>query len=151
MLAAGPFLRRQRRSLRRCSDRLYRPLRTTDGTCLCSDLSQSRTAAPGRPLDLYAVMPAPPAGVTRLAVMVPMTPPFTDVAIGFGSGRSEPDETIDPGKTALAAPVTRPLISEVDGDTEDVTQDDNNRTVRLSADVLFRLNTRVLAQRRWTT
>ena len=54
------------------------PLRDADGSCLCSSFERIR---PGDSVDVYAKFPAPPAGVTRVALHVPGFPSFDGVRI----------------------------------------------------------------------
>lgn len=113
----------------------YFPLTGADGKCLCSDTT-SASIAPGGSAELYAVLPAPPAEVTRVAVAMPLTPVFGDIAI-------DKTPTVLPAGTSprnARPPKILPLISTVEGDKQSVDEDDVNESVRLSSDVLFALN-----------
>ncbi|WP_018655761.1 OmpA family protein [Actinomadura flavalba] len=119
--------------------KLYRPLRTKDGTCLCSDTT-GRTVAPGQATDLYAAFPAPPADVSRVTVELPLTVPFADVPLGNGPVARPADQKVDAATADLAAPRVLPVETVVEGDEQDIADEGDERAVRLSADVLFALN-----------
>ncbi|SNR47265.1 Outer membrane protein OmpA [Actinomadura mexicana] len=118
--------------------KLYMPLRTADGKCLCSALGD-KSLAPGASLDVYAVFPAPPAGVNRVTVTLPLTVPMQDVPISNGPLRALPDQT-DPASVPLAAPRILTVAGVAEGDEQSVNDDGDKRAVRLSSDVLFALN-----------
>ncbi|MFA1545098.1 OmpA family protein [Actinomadura chokoriensis] len=118
-------------------NKMYQPLSTGDGHCLCSDVANTEVQ-PGKPQEMYAVFPAPP--VKNVMVWVPLATPFTDVAIPSGSAGPAPDQTVDPKTAQLGQPVVRPLIGTSEGDVEAIDQEGNDTRVRLSADVLFALN-----------
>lgn len=120
-------------------NKLYMPLWTTDGVCLCSDLS-ARVVPPGGTTDLYAVFPAPPVEVRRLSVVMPLTVPFQDVPIATGPVPPLPDQNIDPATASLAPPRILPVSSTVEGHEQSTDDDGGDRAVRLSSDVLFALN-----------
>jgi outer membrane protein OmpA-like peptidoglycan-associated protein len=115
----------------------YFPLSAADGTCMCSS-TESTYIEPGQSLDLYAVFPALPAEMKQVSVTVPLTPAFLNVPVG-DKPRPLAAGEIDPSKTTLGQPKILPLINLVDGD-EAVDEDATNRSVRLSADVLFAIN-----------
>jgi outer membrane protein OmpA-like peptidoglycan-associated protein len=119
--------------------KLYMPLRTTDNRCLCSNLS-GMAVPPGGSVDLYAVFPAPPAGVSRVSVVMPHTVPLQDVPIAAGPVRPLPEQNIDPATASLAPPRILPVRSTVEGAAEATDDSGGDRTVRLSSDVLFALN-----------
>ena len=114
----------------------YYPLTTDAGVCLCSD-STGELAA-GQAEDVYAVFPAPPAN--RVTVWVPRTLPFVDAQIGKGEAPPAPDQSLDPAKATLGPPTVRSLVGSSESADEAVDEDGANRTVRLSADVLFAYN-----------
>lgn len=118
--------------------KLYMPLRTADGKCLCSSLGD-KELAPGASLDIYAVFPAPPAGVNRVTVTLPLTVPMQDVPISGNPVRALPDQT-DPASVSLASPRVLTVAGVAEGDEQSVDDDGDNRAVRLSSDVLFALN-----------
>lgn len=120
-------------------NRVYYPLSTTDGKCLCSDKTVGDLQGRGT-LELFAVYPAPPAKISRVTVWVPLTLPFNDIAIGTGSAPSAPGQTADPAGARLAQPVVRTLNGTAEGTQESIDQNGDNTSVRLSADVLFALN-----------
>ncbi|MBO0880155.1 MAG: OmpA family protein, partial [Mycobacterium sp.] len=120
-------------------NKLYLPLSTTDNRCLCSDLS-GKVLPPGGTADLYAVFPAPPGGVARVSVTMPLTVPIQDVPIATGPVRPLPDQNIDPATASLAPPRILPVRSTVEGEEESTDDSGGDRAVRLSSDVLFALN-----------
>jgi outer membrane protein OmpA-like peptidoglycan-associated protein len=115
----------------------YFPLSTSDGTCVCSS-TQGVFLDPGKSLDLYAVYPALSAEMKQVSVTVPMSPAFLNIPVG-DKPRPVAAGEIDPSKTTLGQPKILPLINLVDGE-EAMDEDAMNRSVRLSADVLFALN-----------
>lgn len=118
------------------ADKAYYPLTTGTGVCLCSDSTGDLAA--GQVEDVYAVFPAPPAN--RVTVWVPRALPFVDVQIGTGEAPPAPDQTIDPAKATLGQPTIRALVDSSESADEAVDENGDNRTVRLSADVLFAYN-----------
>ncbi len=119
--------------------KLYMPLRTTGGTCLCSSLN-GKKIPPGGSLDIYAVFPAPPANVRTATVTMPLTVPMQEVPISGDAVQPLPEQTVDPGSSKLAAPRIYTVAGRAEGDEQSVDDDGGNRAVRLSADVLFALN-----------
>jgi outer membrane protein OmpA-like peptidoglycan-associated protein len=119
-------------------DKVYYPL-TTAGGCLCSDLTNVELEA-GKSQDVYAVFAAPPAATTRITVSVPLTVPFADIPIGAGQVPPAPDQTLDPAKVSLGPPDVRSLVNVSESADQGINDDDSNRTVHLSADVLFATN-----------
>ncbi|MDN3356889.1 OmpA family protein [Actinomadura sp. DC4] len=117
------------------ADKAYYPLTTGTGVCLCSDSTGDLAA--GQALDVYAVFPAPPPQTNRVTVWVPRALPFADAEIRKGQAPPAPDQSLDPAKAALGRPTIRPLIDSSESADEAVDEDGDNRTVRLSADVLF--------------
>jgi outer membrane protein OmpA-like peptidoglycan-associated protein len=124
-------------------DKVYYPLTTSTGACLCSDVTNIEVPG-GQAQELYAVYTAPPATTNRIAVSVPDTVVFADVAIGQGQAPPAPGQTLDPAKVTLGQPNVRALVNSSESATADIDDDDSNRTLRLSADVLFAFNKAVL-------
>jgi len=122
------------------ADKVYYPLTTSTGACLCSDVTNIEVA-PGAHQELYGVYAAPSAN--RVSVSVPVTVQFADVAIGEGQAPPVPGQA-DPAKVALGQPNVRPLVNSSESAVEERDDDDANRTLRLSADVLFAYNKAVL-------
>ncbi len=120
-------------------NKLYFPLRTTDDTCLCSDLSDAEIPAGGS-LELYAVYPALPQDVKAVTVRAPLTVPFHDVPVGSGPAAPVPGATADPGSADLAEPVIRPLVSNAEGLEQSTDEEGDDKRVRISADVLFKID-----------
>lgn len=125
-------------------NKVYYPLATSGGGCMCSDLSGAEIG-PGKSRDVYAVLPAPQA--RKVTIFVPMTAPFTDVTIGSGQAPPAPDQSHDPAKETPGAPNVRALVNASESATEGTDDDGSNRTVRLSADVLFAFNKANLSPR----
>ena len=121
------------------NDKVYYPLATGSGTCMCSDLSAVDLEA-GKSQEIYAVFPAPPPTTKQITVWAPLTVPFMGVSIGTGQAPSAPDQTLDPAKVPLGQPTIRPLIDTAENDQQSVDTDDSSENVRLSADVLFAFN-----------
>ncbi|HEX9343500.1 MAG TPA: OmpA family protein [Actinomycetota bacterium] len=71
--------------------------------------------------------------------MIPLTPLFQAVPIG-SSPRPFSGTEIDPAKTSLKVPEIVPLISTAEGTVESTDATGADRSVRLSADVLFAIN-----------
>lgn len=117
----------------------YLPLHSTAGRCVCSSLN-GWIVKPGKSVEAYASFPAPPADVRRVTVTVPLTVPFQDVPIGEGPVGRLPHQRVDPARDRLREPRILPVKSVSDGEEESVDEDDRNRSVRLSADVLFALD-----------
>ncbi|MGK5554979.1 OmpA family protein, partial [Actinomadura kijaniata] len=120
------------------NNKMYQPLRTTDGQCLCS--SPPGTLPPGGSAEFYAVFPAPPADVSQVTVTMPNGMPFQEVPIGQGPVQPLPDQTVDPAGAQLAPPRVLQVHSVAEGIEQSVDEDADNRNVRLSADVLFAVN-----------
>ncbi|MGH3377181.1 MAG: OmpA family protein, partial [Actinoallomurus sp.] len=125
------------------ADKVYYPLTTNTGACLCSDVTNVEVA-PGGHQELYAIYPAPAAG--KVTVSVPVTVEFADVAIGQGQAPPLPGQ-VDPAKAALGQPAVRSLVNSSESDVQELDDDDANRTLRLSADVLFAYNKAVLTSK----
>ncbi len=126
------------------ADKVYYPQTTSAGACLCSDVTNIEVA-PGGHQELYAVYAAPSSA--RVTVSVPVTVQFADVAIGQGEAPPAPGQTTDPAKATLGAPNVRSLVNGSESATEETDDDDANRTLRLSADVLFAYNKAVLTSK----
>lgn len=122
------------------ADKVYYPLNTATGACLCSDVTNVEVAAGGHQ-ELYAIYNAPAAN--RVSVTVPDTVQFADLAIGQGQAPPLPRQQ-DPAKVTLGQPNVRALVNSSESDTEETDDDDANRTLRLAADVLFAYNKAVL-------
>ena len=120
-------------------NKLYFPLRTTDDVCLCTDLSDAEIPAGGS-LDLYAVYPALPQDVKAVTVRAPLTVPFHDVPVSDGPAATVPGQTVDPESAALAPPVIRPLVSNAEGIEQSIDEEGDDKRVRISADVLFKID-----------
>jgi outer membrane protein OmpA-like peptidoglycan-associated protein len=122
----------------------YFPLRNTTNECLCSTAAHAKID-PGRAREFFAVFASPPAQVRRVTVAVPLTPAFLDVPIGTAvrsAGAGERDPATERLKNP---PPIVPLINTVEGAESSVDEDAQNRSVRLSADVLFAYNKAELA------
>ena len=125
------------------ADKVYYPLTTSTGSCLCSDVTNIEVP-PGGHQELYAIYQAPAAG--KVTVSVPVTVDFSDVAIGQGQAPPLPGQ-VDPAKATLGPPEVRSLVNSSESDVQELDDDDANRTLRLSADVLFAYNKAVLTSK----
>ncbi|GAA0964231.1 OmpA family protein [Actinocorallia libanotica] len=117
-------------------NKLYFPLRTTTGECLCTTFEPGRLPESGS-VDLYAVYPAPPDEVKSVTVRAPLTTPFHDVALASGPAVEASALPVDPATADLAAPVIRPLVSHAEGLEQSTDEEGEDKRVRISADVLF--------------
>jgi outer membrane protein OmpA-like peptidoglycan-associated protein len=119
------------------SDKIYYPVakNTTSQNCVCTSLNQN-PVKPGGSIDVYATFPSPPASVQKATLVVPLSVPFQDVPI-----TSEPVQPlqgqIDPSTVQVKKPRILNLRSLTEGTEQSVDDDPNDRSVRLSADVLF--------------
>lgn len=127
-------------------NQLSLPLSTQDGACLCSKML-SRLLGPGQSTEVYAMFPAPPPEVTAVTVVVPLTVPFQDVRLGSGSVGNPPDLGADPATATLRPPRILAVSSQADGTAQSVVDTGENRSLRLSSDVLFALNKADLTDR----
>ncbi|MEV0401480.1 OmpA family protein [Actinoallomurus sp. NPDC050550] len=125
-------------------DKVYYPMTTSTGSCLCSDVTNVEVA-PGKPQELYAVYADP--RTTRVTLSVPDTVQFADVPIGVGQAPPAPGQSVDPAKVSLGQPNVRSLVNSSESAVQDVDDDDNDRTMRLSADVLFAYDKAVLTSK----
>ncbi|MEU4827528.1 OmpA family protein [Actinomadura sp. NPDC023710] len=120
-------------------NRFYMPLQTADHACLCSDLSGTEVS-PGGSADIFAVFPAPPPQVRSVTLALPTGAAVQDVPLGSGPVRPVAGQTVDPASARLAEPKILTVSSLSESDDESITEDADNRSVRLSSDVLFALN-----------
>jgi len=132
------------------ANKRYFPLYDAAGECVCSSNKATNIKLdPGQSAEFYAVMAAPAAATQQIGVMIPLTPVFQGVPIG-SSPRAFSGDEIDPAKTTLKAPDVIPpslkgpeivpLLSTAEGTVESTDDNGENRSVRLSADVLFAIN-----------
>ncbi|WP_344449834.1 OmpA family protein [Actinocorallia aurantiaca] len=119
-------------------NKLYFPLRTTTGECLCTTVPRELPA--GGSLDLHAVYPAPPEEVARVTIWAPRTTPFHDVELAAGQVAPVPTLTVDPSTAELAAPTIRSLLNNAEGLEQSTDEEGENRRIRISADVLFEID-----------
>lgn len=124
---------------------VYYPLTTSGGACLCSDVTNIEVPVGGTQ-ELYAVYPAPPAGTDRVTVSVPLTVKFADTRIGAGQAPPVPGQA-DPAKVPMGRPEVRALVHSSESAAQDIDDDGDNRTLKLSADVLFAYNKAVLTSK----
>jgi outer membrane protein OmpA-like peptidoglycan-associated protein len=123
----------------------YFPLQDTQGGCLCS--AANIKIDPGRSQEFYAVFPAPPGELRQIAVAVPLTPVFADVSI-TDRPRAIGQDEVDPATADVKSPpLILPIINSVEGTEASIDDDDVNRRVRLSADVLFAVDKADLTSR----
>lgn len=121
----------------------YFPLGYGDQSCLCTRGWPS--VGPGESLELVAVFPAPPADVTHLNVLFPPAPPFLDIPLG--TAPPEPltvddsgNDPVDPLSERTTDPLVLSLVDQVDDEVKARDDDGEKLTVRLSTDVLFKVN-----------
>ncbi len=122
------------------SDKIYYPLHTTTSSqnCVCTGVFQ-KPVGPGAAMDVYATFPSPPANLQKATLVVPLSVPFQDVPI-TGDPVQPLQGQIDPAKAQLKKPRVLNLRSLTEGTEQTVADDPNDRSVRLSADVLFAVN-----------
>jgi outer membrane protein OmpA-like peptidoglycan-associated protein len=130
------------------SDKLYYPLqkKTEDqNNCVCTRLFNN-PVKPGGYINVYATFPSPPAGVQKATIVFPLAVPFQDVPIT--GDPVEPLQTqIDPAKVQLDQPRVADVRTLTEGTEQTVDDDPDDRSVRLSADVLFAINKAELTPR----
>ncbi|MGP4023810.1 OmpA family protein [Actinomadura sp. 3N407] len=123
------------------NDNLYYPLRkkTEDlNSCVCTRLFNN-PVKPGEYINVYATFSSPPTDVQRVTIVFPLAVPFQDIPIT--DDPVEPLKTqIDPAKVQFEKPRIAGVRSLTEGTEQTVDDDPNNRSVRLSADVLFAIN-----------
>ena len=119
------------------NDKIYYPLAKTTSSqnCVCTSTFRS-SVNPGAALDVYATFPSPPANVQKATLVVPLSVPFQDVPI-TGDPVQPLQGQIDPSKVQVKKPRVLNLRSLTEGTEQTVDDDPNDRSVRLSADVLF--------------
>lgn len=128
----------------------YFPLTARDGKCVCSQFG--RNLDPGATQDVFVWFPAPPEDVQRVSVLVPHAPPILDVPVGSDTApvpapSGQPER--DPARLSLHPPQVQDLVSVTDAldKTKTVEEDDEEKRVQLSADVLFEINKANLTSR----
>lgn len=117
----------------------YAPLVNEDGECICSQLLGKGNLEAGESLTLYAVFPAVPAELRQITLSTPATPPFLDVPLGDRSSE-QPVEEVNLDGMTFKEPDILSLVNTVEARDEAVDEDADSRRVRLSSDVLFKLN-----------
>ncbi|TDB87973.1 OmpA family protein [Actinomadura sp. 7K534] len=118
------------------NEKMYFPLHEADGSdCLCTRLHRN-SVRPGRFISVYATFPSPPADVQKVTVVVPLSVPFQDVPI-TGDPVEPLKSQVDPTKVSLKQPRILDVRSLTEGTEQSVDDDPDDRSVRLSADVLF--------------
>lgn len=117
--------------------KVYMPLHLESESkkCVCSSTSR-KFVEPGGGFDVYATFPSPPAGVEKVAVMVPFAFPFLDVPIA-DDPVTPLNGQIDPAGAELKKPRIIDVQSFVQSLEKSVRGNGSNRSVGLSADVLF--------------
>lgn len=122
------------------NEKMYFPLQKKGNSdnCVCTRL-HNNPVKPGGYINVYATFPSPPANVQKATLIVPLSVPFPDVPIT--DAPVEPLKTqIDPTKVELSQPRVLDVRSLTEGTEKSVDDDPNDRSVRLSADVLFAIN-----------
>lgn len=123
----------------------YFVLRGTDGSCLCTTFEQQQSLETDESVTGYLYFPAPPQDVTRATLLFPLIPPFSNVPIGSGEQplpipSGQPERR--PSETEAQSPRIVPIIGRsaaLDG-ASSVEEGAETTKVRLSADVLFKVN-----------
>ncbi|MBB5480752.1 OmpA family protein [Micromonospora parathelypteridis] len=114
------------------------PYKPAGSPCLCSDWDRDglgRFIDPGRPITVYAVLPAPSGNPATATVVTPVAPPMLNVPI---SDEAPAGDFPDPDAETVTV-VTRRLIlpSESLDKSEETADDGKDLQVNLSSDVLF--------------
>ncbi|MEU8122762.1 OmpA family protein [Spirillospora sp. NPDC049024] len=122
------------------NEKIYYPLAKTEksNNCVCTTL-HNNPVNPGGAIDVYATFPSPPGNVQKATLVVPLSVPFQDVPI-TGDPVAPLQGQIDPAKVQVRQPRVLNLRSLTEGTEQSVDDDPNDRSVRLSADVLFAVN-----------
>lgn len=117
----------------------YYPRLTTEGKCLCTNYPGSFLDA-GKSFDSTIVFPAPPANISKIDVAGPIMEPFTDIPIS-GNAPNYPGDP-NPDTAALKPPLITSLVSTSDdlNGSKSIDDQGNSQDIRLSSDVLFKLN-----------
>lgn len=117
----------------------YYPRLASDGKCVCTNYPGFSLDG-GKSFDSTILYPAPPASVQKIDIAAQLMPPFTDIPISATSPSYTGDP--DPATAALKPPLITPLVSTSDDLNGGKSIDDqgDSQAVRLSSDVLFKLN-----------
>lgn len=115
----------------------------SDGKCVCSIFPDGNPIQPKQSQEFWASFPVPPK--KKITVMVANTPPFMAVPIGDKRGpiKFPPNQDRrDIEQLQLGEPKILPLsgLTVADDKSREEVEDDENVEVRLSSDVLFKLN-----------
>ncbi|MFB4312832.1 OmpA family protein [Actinomadura sp. 21ATH] len=124
--------------------RLYHPLVEPGRKCLCSRSAGFPTVPAGGTLEFHAAFPAPPAGVSKLGVLVPGVLPFTDIPVGNRPGTridlDDGNRGVDPVAAKKGPERILPVTAITESDVGAEEDDGTNLNVRISTDVLFAVN-----------
>lgn len=117
----------------------YYPRLTTAGKCICTNYPGSFLDG-GKTFDSTILFPAPPQNVQKIDVAGERMPPFTDIPIS-GSAPNYPGDP-NPETAAMKPPLVTSLISTSDdlNGSKSIDDQGNSQAIRLSSDVLFKLN-----------
>lgn len=116
------------------NEKMYMPLRK-GYNCLCSEAPNQ--IAPGATKEMFAVFPAPPAGVQRVTVTSPGAAPILDVPIGTGPVQPVPGQTLDASTPPTGDPRVPDVVVTSTGIEQGVDDKGDQRAVNLQSDVLF--------------
>ncbi|MFI0351602.1 OmpA family protein [Actinomadura sp. 9N407] len=123
--------------------RLHYPLVGPDRRCLCTRSFAPEVAAGGT-LTFDAAFPAPPADVKTLDLVVPATAPFVGVPVGSRpGGKIDLDagmKGVDPTTAKLGPQRVLPVTAVTETGTGSEADDGDDLSVRISTDVLFKIN-----------
>lgn len=108
-----------------------------DGSCFCSSISGN--ISPGKSEEMWVIFPDPGKDKERMTIITPMTPPLVDVPI------SESSETVD--NSGLDDPEIVPLtlISDSLEDQTGRSEREDEVSIILSSDVLFKTDSSELS------
>lgn len=124
----------------------YYPRLTTDGKCLCTNYP-GYSLDGGGTFDSTILYPAPPSNVRNIDIAAQLMPPFTAIPISASSPNYSGDP--NPDTAAMQPPLVTPLVSTSDDLDGSKSIDDQGKKmdVRLSSDVLFKLNKATLTSK----
>jgi len=117
----------------------YFPRLNTQGQCLCTNFPGPFMNS-GQSFDSTITFPAPPQNVSSIDVAGTLMSPFSGIPISATAPDYPGDPNLD--TASLKPPLVLPLISTSDDLNGNKSIDDqgNSQDIRLSSDVLFKLN-----------
>lgn len=117
----------------------YYPRLASDGKCVCTNWPGTSLDG-GKSFDSTILFPAPPQNVRSVDIAAQRMPPFAGIPISGSAPNYSGDP--NPSTAALKPPLVTPLISTSDDLNGSKSIDDQGKSqdIRLSSDVLFKLN-----------